>query len=172
MRGRRVASTKLSAYLRFAEKSVGQLFVQAESDAGPVNIQIESAVSAIIETTSVLTGINWIVPLSLRTPLDFAGDFSGSRSLIVVVFGLALLGVWRVRRDPGSRWSVTLLVSSFLVPVAILALVSVRVPLFVSRYLMPSLPALILETRLLLVVLGIGASIHQPASKGKKLRLN
>ena len=45
---------ELSAYLRFAEKSVGQLFVQAESDAGPVNIQIENAVSAIIETTSVL----------------------------------------------------------------------------------------------------------------------
>jgi len=28
---------ELSAYLRFAEKSVGQLFVQAESDAGSVN---------------------------------------------------------------------------------------------------------------------------------------
>ena len=67
-----------SAYLRFAEKSVGQLFVQAESDAGSVNSQIESAVSAIIETTSVLilSSLIFVLPSARsQQPHEFLGPF-------------------------------------------------------------------------------------------------
>ena len=69
---------ELSAYLRFAEKSVGQLFVQAESDAGSVNIQIESAVSVIIETTSVLilSSLIFVLPSARpQQPHEFLGPF-------------------------------------------------------------------------------------------------
>ena len=100
----------------------------------------------------VLQGLTWIPPLRLRTPLDVAGDFSGSRSLIVVVFGLAVFGVWHGwrSRDPWHRRMTAVTAIWFLFPIFALATLSLLVPLFVSRYLIPCLPAL-----LLLAALGI-----------------
>lgn len=93
----------------------------------------------------------WIPRLSLGTLPRFAtaltGDpflRAGETALIVV----ALLSAWRLRDHLAAVTAFALV--SFLGPIAVVAGLSLRMPLFVDRYLIPVLPALAL-----LVIVGL-----------------
>jgi len=93
----------------------------------------------------------WIPRLRGSTLTDFATALAGSHPLLLAESALAavaLVAVWR-RRDRLASVTVYAAVG-VLAPVALVAVVSLRVPLFVDRYLIPVLPPLVL-----LLVLGL-----------------
>jgi mannosyltransferase len=122
-------------------------------------------------------------PLLPQTPItvlprELAGvvptRFGVLQAAIFAVCGVGVVAVYiRQRRqsgDPMLRWRYTLLVCWVAIPIALGALVSLIWPVFVTRYFIVCLPALMLliavgltvirpaaQVALLLVVLGIGA---------------
>jgi mannosyltransferase len=102
--------------------------------------------------------IAWVPPLQPDSLLLHGVDFSGvyGRTLLtldVLAIGIAAFGAARVRRiveHTGDAWGYSLLFSWLVAPVVVVVTVSLVKPIFVPRYLILCLPAL-----LLLVSVGI-----------------
>jgi mannosyltransferase len=100
----------------------------------------------------------WFPPLQPDSLLVLGVDFSGVYGLLllyldVLAVGIAALGAYQMRRgsEPGrSSWGYTLLFSWLVAPVVMVLAVSLVKPIFVPRFLIFCLPAL-----LLLVAVGI-----------------
>ncbi len=72
------------------------------------------------------------------------GIVASSRTWLLLAFGLPLLGLLIPGRDVRSRSGMAVPLAWLLVPVALIYLISLRSPLFTDRYLIASLPALLL----------------------------
>jgi mannosyltransferase len=106
----------------------------------------------------------WFNPLQPDSLVLLGVDFSGVYgrlllSLEMLAIGMAALGAARVRRsggDSGEAWGYTLLFSWLVAPVVMVVTVSLVKPLFVPRFLIFCLPALLL-------VVAVGISRLRPA---------
>ena len=88
--------------------------------------------------------LGWVPPVSLdrlRWALVDLGGESGAAFMVFVLLGC--YGLLRGRRD-GHAWRNAFAAAWFVVPIAMTTLVSLATPVFVSRFLIVSLPGLIL----------------------------
>lgn len=89
--------------------------------------------------------VSWVPAPGLRTLVDFAYDLAGSRLIALILTIFVVLGLVRLARawpDRDRRWNTVLVVAWLFGPPVALFLVSFATPLFVSRYVIGSLPAL------------------------------
>ncbi len=96
--------------------------------------------------------VAWIPPTSVKTVWNFFSAISGNYgtpllTLVAVTACLFVFFGWKEWRNDGRSmraWAFVLVFAGLFVPVLILLAVSMKRPFFVARYLIPSLPALIL----------------------------
>lgn len=96
--------------------------------------------------------VNWVARTRLDIVLSFLVAFSGNggKTLLllelIAIFaaGLAWFAAWRAEGRANDRWAIGLTWAWLVVPIAVLLVASWIQPLFVWRYLSPSLPALAL----------------------------
>lgn len=96
--------------------------------------------------------VAWIPPTSIKIVWNFFSAISGNYGapllvLAAVAVCLCVLFGWKEWRNSGPSlraWGYVLISAELLVPVLILLALSLKRPFFVARYLIPSLPALIL----------------------------
>jgi mannosyltransferase len=95
--------------------------------------------------------VSWVQPLTFPMVLNLGFDFSGNYgryllALDVFAVGIAVLGAvraWDVRSRVVDIWEYTLVFLWLLVPLSVVISASLVKPLFVTRYLSPCMPALI-----------------------------
>jgi len=94
--------------------------------------------------------VDWVQPLTFKRFLAVLSGFAGNGggALMVVWLALIAIALWHVNRSDGNRaeekWRVRLLLCWLLVPIAALILISLFKPLFIGRFLLMSVPALVL----------------------------
>ncbi len=89
----------------------------------------------------------WMPRPSAKEFWHLAMFFGGAGAKVAVAAALWIAGVvaiWRNRRDEDARWRDELILVWAILPVVLLALVSVMQPMFLQRYLVFSLPAAVL----------------------------
>jgi len=99
--------------------------------------------------------VSWIPEVGVVAFLAHFRRQSGGRILLTIFIGMVLVAFWRYtfgdRRDH-PRWAIVMLAAWIVVPTVLTFLLSLAVPLFVSRYMIIALPALVL-----LVAVGMNA---------------
>lgn len=124
-------------------------FIPRRSQRPLLAAQVAVAALAAPLALFVLAGdrdqVSWVPAPGLRTPVDFARDLAGSRLIALILAIFVVLGLVRLARawpDQDRRWNTVLVVAWHFAPPVALFLVSFATPLFVSRYVIGSLPAL------------------------------
>jgi mannosyltransferase len=89
--------------------------------------------------------VDWLPPVTWTTPWDLARHFAGPRySVMAVVLGLALLGLAFPGQAPGPVRLRALALPWLVLPPALLMAASLVTPLYYDRYVLYSLPGLLL----------------------------
>ena len=107
---------------------------------------------AMIVATVGAGSTRWIPPTKMRGVLDLFIMLAGNGgvrllALDVIAVGLAAFATWKEWRGGGrsvDHWGHILLFVWFLAPLSAVLAVSVVRPIFVARYMLPCLPALVL----------------------------
>jgi mannosyltransferase len=94
--------------------------------------------------------LNWIPPLSVAQAKDVFGEFAGSGDLAVIILFLTVISAMVTWQGPVSQNRTLLIWLWLLVPTGVIVVVSVAHPLLTSRFLMISLPALMLAVAIAL----------------------
>ena len=92
----------------------------------------------------------FIPPVSAKELFRLFQFYSGSGLKFILAIVLWGIGLWQIgklwrlaTKDPFARWRIVMLLSWILVPIALLAAVSLRQPMFGFKYLLFSLPAIL-----------------------------
>jgi len=91
--------------------------------------------------------VAWIPEVGLSEFIRHFRRHSGSGILMAIFFGLVLIALWTYAfgdRRSQPKWMIAMIIAWILVPPVLTFLVSLSVPLFLSRYLIVALPALVL----------------------------
>ncbi len=107
---------------------------------------------AMIVATVGAGSMRWIPPVKMSAVLEFFIRLAGNGgvpllTLDVIAAALAVFAAWREWRNEGltmNGWGYALVFAWLVVPIAAVLAVSVVRPVFLARYLIPCLPALVL----------------------------
>src|SRR6266436_424782 len=107
---------------------------------------------AMIVATVGAGSMRWIPPVKMSAVLEFFIRLAGNGgvpllTLDVIAAALAVFAAWREWRNEGltmNGWEYALVFAWLVVPIAAVLAVSVVRPVFLARYLIPCLPALVL----------------------------